>query len=164
MKDIDSQLKQTLKQFENLPRFPDGRINYRDSKKAAVLTCFVKFQDKILLLKRSDNVRTYKGKWNTVAGYIDDLKPLKEKVLEELREEININEDNIKEIKIGKQFESIDKEINKIWIVHPTLIELKTKPEINLDREHTTFEWIKPEEINNYDIVPNAGESLKCVI
>ena len=96
MIDIDSKLKKTLKQFESLPRFPDGRINYKDSKKAAVLTCFVKFKDKILLLKRSDYVWTYKGKWNTVAGYIDEDKPLKEKVLEELREEIDVEEDNIK--------------------------------------------------------------------
>ncbi len=53
-------LEKILQEFsEKLPKFPDGRIDYSGSDKAPVLTCFVKFGDKILLLKRSDKVRTY---------------------------------------------------------------------------------------------------------
>ena len=43
-----------LKEFDRLPKFPDGRIDYSNSDKAPVLTCFVRFEDEILLLKRSE--------------------------------------------------------------------------------------------------------------
>ena len=48
--------------------------------------------------------------------------------------------------------------------MHPSIVELKAKPKITIDREHVKFVWINPEEIRNYDIVPNAAESLKRVI
>jgi len=155
----------TVKEFVGvLPKFPDGRINYSNAKEAPVLTCFVKFKDKILLLKRSNNVRTYKGKWNAIAGYLDDLKPFKEKIMEELREELSIDKKIIKNIKIGNIYEFHDKKIDKKWIVHTAIVELKQKPIIKLDREHTDFKWIEIKEIKKYDAVPMIEESLKSVL
>ena len=92
----EAKILDLLKKFsKKLPHFEDGRINYSDSNEAPVVTIFVKYKNEILLLKRSDKVRTYREKWNTIAGYLDEVKPLKEKVLEELREEIGVIEKNI---------------------------------------------------------------------
>ena len=159
MKDILDIIKEFSKK---LPKFKDGRIDYSKSNEAPVITVFIKFKDKILLLKRSDKVLTYKGKWNTIAGYLDEVKPIEDKVKEELREEINVKE--FLSIKIGKYFKILDKKINKKWIVTPVLVELKDKPEIKLDWEHTEFEWIKPEEMKNYDTVVSLDKSLEKVI
>jgi len=154
-----------LKKFSNeLPKFEDGRINYSDSNEAPVVTIFVKYKNEILLLKRSDKVRTYRGKWNTIAGYLDEVKPLKEKVWEELREEIGVIEKDILNIKYGGSYKLKDKKINKIWIVHPVLVELKNKPEIVLDWEHTEYKWIKPKDLNKYDTVASLGETLNKVL
>ena len=98
-------------------------------------------------MKRSDKVWTYKGKWNSVAGYLDDLKPLSKKALQEISEEIGVQEENILKIKIGDPFEFADENIKKTWIVHPLIAELKNKPEIKLDFEHTEYKWIQPEEL-----------------
>lgn len=154
-----------LKRFsDGLPKFEDGRIDYSNSDKAPVITVFVRYKDKILLLKRSDKVRTYQGKWNTIAGYLDEVKPIKEKVLEELREEIGIHENNIINIKYFDAYEIDDKKINKIWIVHPVLVEMKEKPEIKLDWEHTEYKWISPDEIRDYDTVIDLYRTLKMVL
>ena len=150
--------------YKKLPRFKDGRIDYSKSSKAPVLTCVIKYKSRILLLKRSNKVGTYKGKWQVVAGYLDELKPLKEKVLEELKEELKVSEKLIKKITYGKRFSFKDKKINKTWIVHPVLAELKQRPKINLSEEHTEYKWIFPEEIKKYDTVPNLKKSLKAVL
>ena len=89
-----------------------------------MIICFVRYNDEILLLKRSDKVWTYKGKWNVVAGYLDEIKPLREKALEELRE----------------------------------------KPKIKLDFEHTEARWVKKEDLSKYDAVPNLMEGAKRVL
>ena len=81
-----------IKEFsERLPKFSDGRIDYSNSNIAPVIIVFIKYKNKILLLKRSDKVRIYQGKWNTVAGYLDEIKPIQEKALEEIQEETKID-------------------------------------------------------------------------
>ena len=157
--------KNVIKEFsEKLPKFSDGRIDYSNTDKAPVLTCFVKYQDKILLLKRSDKVRVYQGLWNTVAGYLDDLKPPKEKALEEVNEELGIKRNDILKISTGNPYKFHDKDVQKIWVIFPILVELKNKPMIKLDWEHTEYKWIKPNEINNHDVVPNLDATLARIL
>lgn len=161
----EQKILQTIEEFaEKLPKFSDGRIDYSDSNIAPVITIFVKFKEKILLLKRSDKVRAYQNKWNTVAGYLDEVKPIRDKVLEEIKEELGFDENQISSIHFGEPYKFTDKKINKTWIIHPALAELKVKPEIKLDWEHTEFRWIKPEDLKNFDIVPKLEESLKRVL
>lgn len=161
----EEKILKIIKRFaKKLPKFADGRIDYSTSETAPVITVFVKYKNKILLLKRSDKVLTYKGKWNTVAGYLDDMKPIKEKALEELSEEIGVKKDIISNIDIRETFKFKDQDLNKTWIVTPVLVMLSYLPQIKLDREHTEFRWIKPEEIIDFDCVPMIAKSLKKVI
>jgi len=149
---------------KGLPRFPDGRIDFSRSENAPVITVFVKYSDRILLLKRSDKVGTYRGKWNTVAGYLDELVPLKSKVLEELKEELGIGEEIVKLIRLGEVYSFRDEKVNKNWFVHPVMVELKEEPEIELDWEHTEYKWVEIDRLNEYNTVPNLDKSLKNVL
>ena len=151
-----------MKKFAiDLPTFPDGRIDYSNARTAIVVTVFIKFNDKLLLLKRSNKVSTYRGKWNTVAGYIDEIKPVEDKIYEELKEEIGIKKDNIKNFRLSEPFSFKDNKINRTWIINPAVVELNKKPEIKLDWEHVEYKWIYPKDINNFNTVPNLKESLK---
>ena len=60
-----------LSEFQHLPKFEDGRINYTGCKRCPVLNCVVTYNGEVLLLKRSDKVANYKGYWNFVAGFLD---------------------------------------------------------------------------------------------
>ncbi len=158
-------LEKILREFsEKLPKFPDGRIDYSGSGRAPVLNCFVKYEDKILLFKRSNKVRAYKGLWNTVAGYLDDFHPLEEKARAELQEEIGITADFIEQIKIGAPYEFKDKNIEKTWIIFPVVAELNKKPVIKLDWEHTEYQWINPTDLKKFDIIPSLEKTLARVI
>jgi 8-oxo-dGTP diphosphatase len=153
-----------LKEFLNLPRFPDGRINYSTSKRAPVITCFVMYNGKLLLLKRSDKVSTYKGKWSVVAGYIDEDVDLKEKALSEVNEELGIRKEDAEPIKMGEFHEVIDDTIKKTWLIYPFLLKLKKAPKIVIDFEHTEFKWINPEDIGKYDVDIGLDVTLKKVL
>ena len=161
MQNIPSLIRKLAKE---LPKFPDGRINYTNAAKAAVLTSFIEYQGKILLLKRSNKTGTYQGLWSTVTGYLDELKPLRNKVEEELEEELGLNLENINSFKTGEVYEFLDKDINRTWIVYPVLVTLKNKPEIRLDEEHTEFKWIRPEDITKFETPPKLDESLMRVV
>ncbi len=139
---------------KKLPKLPDGRIDYSHSVFAPVVIIFVKYQDKILLLKRSAKVSTYPQKWSVVAGYLDEPKPIRQKVLEELKEELGLGKDVISKIHLGQSHKVRDDSINRLWLRFPVLVELKKKPKIVFDWEHTQFKWIKPEELKDFDTPP----------
>lgn len=150
-----------LDEFEGLPRFPDGRIDYSHADKAPVLTCFVTYQDKILLLKRSAKVRTYQSKWCAVAGYLDEAKPLEEKALQELKEELGIQPAWVERLVMGEPYEFQDEQHKKTWRVHPMLAVMKAPIALEIDWEHTDFKWIDPARLSEFDTVPMLAESLK---
>lgn len=159
---INEQIPEIIKDFsKNLPKFPDGRIDYLKSNIAPVMNIFVKYKDKILLSKRSNKVRVYQNKWNVIAGYLDELKPIRNKILEEVKEELGINENNVSLIHLSKPYKFKDREVNKTWISHPVLIELKNRPKIKLNWEHTEYKWIRPGELKNFDTVFKLEENLK---
>ena len=159
-------VRKILKEFDNLPRFKDGRINYTNSRRAPCLAVFVNFDKKILLLKRSEKVLVYKGMWSCLGGFIDNPnKTIREQVLEEINEELGITERDVLEIKEGKMWEFLDKEINRAWIQFPVLVILKRKPKIKLDWESTRYIWEKPEDIYKINnLVYNVDENLRRVL
>jgi len=165
MTNEDEKVQAIIKTFaKTLPTFSDGRIDYSHADAAPVITVFIQYDDEILLLKRSNKVSTYQGKWNTVAGYLDEIKPLREKILEELSEEIGISEGDILSHRIGESYTFTDSTVGKTWIVYPVLVKLRHKPSPQLDWEHTEYKWIKPGELKKFDIVPKLDESLKRIL
>src|SRR3989338_2115005 len=160
----DKELEKLKKFSKTMPHLDDERIDYHNAKKAFIVTCFARCNDEILLLKRSNKVWTYKGKWNVIAGYLDEIKPLKETALKELYEETGIAKEKVKKISIAEPFEFHDKEIGTTFVVHPVLAELKEKPKIKLDFEHTESKWVKREDLGKYDAVPNMLEGAKRVL
>ena len=140
-----------LEEFVHLPRFPDGRINYTGAKKAPVLNCVVQYGDKVLLLKRSDKVANYQGYWNFVAGFIDEPRPIREKVLEEVAEELKIEEADIASIKTAEPYEVFDPNAQKTWIVYPALVVLAKQPEKDSDKE--LQKWLKEQHDKGIDLV-----------
>ena len=150
--------------YQTLPHFPDGRIDYRTADVALVVTIFVQYQTKILLLKRSDKVGTYKEKWNAISGYLDEISPLEEKILEELEEEIGVTKKDIFHLSFGEPYTLIDNDIHKQFIVYPALAKLNKKSKIRLDWEHSEYCWIEPKNITQFDLIPDLNIGLERVL
>lgn len=139
---------------KKLPHFPDGRIDYTESNEAPVVTCFIMQENKLLIMKRSKKVLNYNGKWNVVAGFLDDpRKKLENIVYDELREETNIGEENVESINIAKNYTYFDKEIDKTWIIFPVLVKIKDKNKIKIDWEHLESKWIDPNDLTKFNVV-----------
>jgi len=126
-----------------------------------IVTSFIKNDDKILILKRSDKVKSMKCLWAGVSGIIEknDTTPL-DRAKIEIFEETGINE---KEIELLKSIEQIKIESaqykNHVWTIFPFLFKAKN-PEIKLNWENSEFKWIEPNEIKNYKTVPDLEKIL----
>ena len=126
-----------------------------------IVTSFIKNGDTVLILKRSDKVKSMKCLWAGVSGMIEknDVTPL-DRAKIEIFEETGIDE---KEIELLRSIEQIKIESaqykNHEWNIFPFLFKANN-PEIKLNWENSDFNWIEPNEIKNYKTVPELEKIL----
>ena len=128
--------------------------------KTKIVTSFLKNSEKILLLKRSEKVKTMKNLWAGISGIIEgDEKPLVRAEIE-VFEEVGIDKSNIRVLKQGEVIfiESPQYE-NHQWEVYPFLFSTK-KREIRLNWENSDSKWIDIEELKNFSTVPSLDKVL----
>jgi len=124
-----------------------------------VVTCFLEHKKKVMFLRRSQKVGSYTGKWAGISGYIEKNNTPLVQAIQEIKEELELTEENIQLIKEGKILTVIDKNRSKQWVVHPFRFSLTGINKIKIDWEHTEFKWIDPEEIKNYETVPGLFDA-----
>lgn len=153
------------KASQEYPKYGDSktRVSFKDSTWAPVMHIYLRFKDKVLLVKRSDKVRKYKNTWGCIGGYIDEIVPLKDKVMEELEEELNISKSIVSKIRFAHYIKYEDINEDMVWYIHPILVELKSLPEIKLDWEATDYAWVTFEDMKKYNVFPNVIEAYTLV-
>ncbi len=125
-----------------------------------IVTSFIKDNEKLLILKRSDKVRSMKGLWAGISGVIEkNEEPLKRARIE-IFEEVGITEDMITLVRSAEEMRVNSPQYkNHEWEIFPFLFEAKT-PIIKLNWENSDFKWINVEELENYDTVPSLQKVL----
>lgn len=125
-----------------------------------IVTSFIKNNDKLLLLKRSDKVKSMKGLWAGVSGIIENNELPLERAKIEIFEEVGIPEDQITLIKSIEEMRINSPQYkNHEWEIFPFLFEAKN-PTVKLNWENSDFKWINIEEMENYETVPSLQKVL----
>ena len=128
-----------------------------------VVTVFLTHRSKILVLKRSREVGTYKGNWAWVSGHLESKDPLKQ-AYTEMAEEVGLSKQDVTLLKAGKPLEIVDDAQDRAWRVHPFLFAVHEPDKIRLDWENIAMRWILPAEIAGLQTVPALRETLEQVI
>lgn len=126
-----------------------------------VVTCFLESDGEILILRRSEQVGSYQGRWAGVSGYVETTPD--EQALVELKEEVSMSGEDVRLIRKGKSLSAEDRELGVRWIVHPYLFHINERDKVKIDWEHKEAKWIKPQEMDNYQTVPMLKETLAQV-
>tara|TARA_B110000495_G_scaffold134168_1_gene117380 strand:+ start:204 stop:608 length:405 start_codon:yes stop_codon:yes gene_type:complete len=125
-----------------------------------IVTSFIKNSNKILILKRSNKVRSMKGLWSGVSGIIENNENPKDRAKIEIFEEIGMTKDEISFIKSVEKIKiSSPQYENHEWEVFSFLFETK-ETKIKLNWENSEYKWIKVDELKNYKTVPNLDKIL----
>ena len=132
-------------------------------QEAKVVTCFLLRRspggDEVLLLRRSQRVGTYRGRWAGVSGYLEEANPLAQ-AYREIEEEAGLARDEVTLLRAGEPLVVVDAEADRSWIVHPFLFEVRPDAQVRVDWEHTEARWVRPEEVSAFDTVPQLAEAL----
>ena len=139
-----------------------GQTDFTNIRWAPVINCVLKYENKILVVKRNKSMKLYPEYWNGISGFLDDNKSLKEKVLEELKEEVGVSKKNIISIHPGQIFDQEEAKYHKTWIVHPVLVNVNTD-KVKLDWEAESYKWLTLKEVKNLKLLPGFDLVLKSL-
>ena len=126
-----------------------------------VVTCFLEYEDKILILRRSEQVSSYQGRWAGVSGYVETTAD--EQALTEIEQEAGLSGEDLKLVRKGKPLEIEDETLGVKWVIYPYLFRIKDPGKIRIDWEHKAIKWIHPDDIDDYQTVPMLKETLARV-
>ena len=129
-----------------------------------IVTSFLKNQDKFLILKRSQSVKSMKGLWSGISGVIENQEEPVRRAEIEIFEEVGMTSNEIKLLKSGDELDIISPQYkNHKWHVFPFLFDTK-KTEIKLNWENSDYKWIEIGELEKFETVPNLENVLARLI
>ena len=124
-----------------------------------IVTSFLSNQEKYLILKRSENVKSMKGLWGGVSGIIEGNEEPLTRAKIEIFEETGMDENNIVLTRTAGQMQVTSQYSNHSWIIHPFLFTVM-ESKIKLNWENSEYRWIEPVELSNFKIVPSLDKVL----
>ena len=162
---------------------PDGASD-AELDETHVVTVFLRNEDDVLLLRRSDAVGSYSGRWGVVAGHAGrearGASRTRERAASgserpandgdpdaaartEIREETGVDpETETAFVRRGDPFDVVDADLGRRWVVHPYLFDCATRA-VDPNEETSEFEWAPPTAIRRRETVPDLWRSYDRV-
>jgi len=129
-----------------------------------IVTSFIQDEQKLLILRRSNKVKTMKGLWAGISGIIEKNESPLTRAKIEIYEETGISEDKIRLVKKAAKLRINSPQYeNHEWEIFPFLFEAKN-PDIKLNWENSEYTWITIDELKNYNTVPSLEKVLQNLL
>ncbi len=111
-----------------------------DDNRTHVVTAFLRNRGKLLVLRRSDAVGTYRGQWGGVSGFAEGDPDGQVRI--EIREETGLTDADVSLVRTGRPL-AVSDDGAREWVVHPYLFDADTRT-IDLSEEHDATAWVSP--------------------
>ena len=125
----------------------------------AVVTCFLRHGPEVLLLRRSDAVGTYPGRWGGVSGFAEGTPD--EAARWEIQEEVGLLA-AADLVRSGDPVEVVDESRGTRWRVHPYLFDCEAT-DVDPNEEVAEFEWVQAPVTLDRETVPRLWETYRAV-
>ncbi len=126
-----------------------GTINLPDVVAKPVVSAFLRNRGRYLVVRRSDRVGSFQGRWSAISGYVEGREDPRGRAAQEIREETGMR---------GARFlraaaPLMTRHGNTAFVVHPFLFDAPTR-RVTLDWENVESRWIAPPELSALSTVP----------
>lgn len=110
------------------------------------------FKGEILILQRSSQDDFQPGVWSLPGGKVEPGETPLQGAIRELEEETGIRVEEVTELGLKKRTDSVSHYF-ETWIFEPKLTFLDNE-------EHYRYQWIKIEDLKDYDLILDLGQTL----
>ena len=133
-----------------------GELWLRGVEVVPVVTAFLEDgQGRVLLVRRSEKVGSFRGAWSAISGYLERPSALTQAVTE-VGEETGIDSSALRDPKEGRRVRARDG--SRVYVVHPFAFRVE-QPSVRLDWENTEARWVNPEELPQLPTVPKLAQA-----
>ena len=133
-----------------------------------VVTSFLQRTDgaepRILVVRRSQQVGSYHGRWAGISGFVEPGVTPDEQAYTEIREETGLQREQVRMLKRGAIVEHVDEALGRHFYVHPFLFTVLTPNAIRTDWEATELRWIDPSELSSFETVPQLQAAYDAAV
>jgi len=136
-----------------------GTVELPDVRAKRVVSAILENRGRILLVRRSQEVGSFRGRWSAISGYIEGREDPKVRAVQEAREETGIR---------GLKFRAAGRTVlarddGTAFVVHPFLFEAPSR-RVRLDWENVEHRWVRPEDVDRFDTVPRLKDVIATVL
>ncbi len=118
----------------------------------------------LLILKRSNKVRSMKSLWAGVSGIIEGKESPLTRARIEILEETGLTDKHIALVRKADPTRVISPQyLNHEWLVYPFLFKTDTL-QIKLNYENSEYRWISSKNLRRYNTVPNLERILSLLL
>ena len=133
-------------------------------RRTKIVTSFLSYNDKFLILKRSQKVKSMKELWAGISGIIENNELPINRAKIEIFEEVGIKQEYITLIKSSNEITVESPQYaNHQWIIFPFFFKTD-KNDIKLNRENSEFRWIDVNQLKEYNTVPSLEKILLTLL
>lgn len=129
-----------------------------------VATAFLRNAGDVLIVRRSQEVRSMRGLWSAVSGGMGRGEDPLARALAEVREETGIGRSSLSLARRAAPVTVADAAYpGESWEVHPFLFESGVRA-VTLNWEASGHAWVRPQDLGRYATVPGLGDVLACLL
>jgi predicted aconitase with swiveling domain/8-oxo-dGTP pyrophosphatase MutT (NUDIX family) len=136
-----------------------GTLELPDVKEVPVVSVVLRNRGRILIVRRSDSVGTFRGKWSAISGHLEGREPPRSRAVREVREETGLRR-IVFRAAARPIFARADA---TLFVVHPFLFEAPNR-KVRLDWENVEHRWVRTEELDQFETVPRLKDVVQAVI
>lgn len=136
-----------------------GTVSVPSVTERPVVTAFLQHRGRILFVRRSRRVGSFRGKWSAISGYLEGTERPIARARREIAEETGLR--RVRVLAAGAPIRA--RAGDKVYRVHPFLFEAPTR-RIQLDWENTEAKWLPPSAIAELSTVPRLADALAAVL
>jgi predicted aconitase with swiveling domain/8-oxo-dGTP pyrophosphatase MutT (NUDIX family) len=122
-----------------------------------VVTAFLEREGRVLVVRRSEKVGSFRGKWSGVSGFLEGPDP-EAHARREVEEETGITD--LRTVARGPIVRSRGADTT-VYSIHPFRFEAP-RGEVRLDWENVEYRWLPPNELEGLDGVPRLAAAYRA--
>lgn len=134
-----------------------GSVVLPDVVERPVVTAFLEREGRVLVVRRSERVGTFRGKWSGVSGYVEGGEDPEDRVRSEIEEETGLEGAEL--VARGEVVRT--RHEDTVFAIHP--FRFRAPPgDVRLDWENVEHRWVAAEELAALDAVPKLAAAYEA--
>jgi len=137
-----------------------GTVELPDVRATPVVTAVLRNRGRILIVRRSEKVGSFRGRWSAISGHLEGREDPKARAVQEVREETGLRRLAFR----AAGAPILARHDETVYVVHPFLFDVASR-RVRLDWENVEHRWVRPgEELDRLQTVPRLKDVVASVL